>query len=170
MSIHSNNILHVKHFNSKENSIIRKLSEEEAQERFEDADLDKDGKVTWKEQLQDSFGDESEFDETSSEDEIVSNRQFSFKIVAFVHINFYYSQLIKADKRLFQGADLNKDGALDVTEYRRFCNPEDFADMLPILIQNTLEEKDLNKDGYIDFEEFIGDKGNIRIFCNLEIK
>lgn len=70
-----------------------------------------------------------------------------------------FFQLLKTDKRLFQAADLNKDGVLNKTEYRRFCNPEDFADMLPILIQNTLDEKDLNKDGVINFEEFVGNKG-----------
>lgn len=32
--------------------------------------------------------------------------------------------------------------------------------MIPILIQNILEEKDRNRDGFIDFEEFINGDGN----------
>jgi hypothetical protein len=32
------------------------LSEEEAGEKFEDVDEDKDGKITWEEHLQDTFG------------------------------------------------------------------------------------------------------------------
>ncbi|CAK9134965.1 unnamed protein product, partial [Ilex paraguariensis] len=113
-----------------------KLSDEEATERFQDADANKDGKISWKEQLSDSFGEETDFDEASLEDEM----------------------LLKADKKLFQAADSNGDGVLDATEYKRFCNPEDFADMLPILLTNTLDEKDLNKDGLISFEEFVGNK------------
>lgn len=70
-------------------------------------------------------------------------------------------QLLKSDKKLFHAADLNRDGVLDETEYKRFCNPEDFADMLPILLANTLEDKDLNKDGLISFEEFVGNKGKM---------
>ena len=33
--------------------------------------------------------------------------------------------------------------------------------MLPVLIQNTLDDKDRNKDGFIDFEEFIGGEGMV---------
>jgi Ca2+-binding EF-hand superfamily protein len=35
---------------------IRMLSEEEAGEKFEDVDEDKDGKITWEEHLQDTYG------------------------------------------------------------------------------------------------------------------
>lgn len=31
--------------------------------------------------------------------------------------------------------------------------------MLPVILEQTLEEKDTNKDGNIDFQEYIGDKG-----------
>lgn len=76
----------------------------------------------------------------------------------------FFVKLIKADQRLFQAADVNQDGTLDKEEYRKFCSPEEFADMLPILIENTLEEKDRNRDGFIDFDEFIGDAGLAVIF------
>ncbi|KAK8751537.1 hypothetical protein OTU49_008984 [Cherax quadricarinatus] len=31
--------------------------------------------------------------------------------------------------------------------------------MLPVVLQQTLDEKDTNNDGVIDFQEFVGDKG-----------
>lgn len=76
-------------------------------------------------------------------------------------IFYYLPQLIKADQRLFHAADANLDGVLDREEYRKFCTPEEYVDMFPVLIQNTLEEKDRNKDGFIDFEEFIGNAGTV---------
>lgn len=42
------------------------LSEEESNERFEDADENEDGRVTWEEYKVDSFGDD--FDELNSKD------------------------------------------------------------------------------------------------------
>lgn len=51
--------------------IIRKLSDEEAEERFEEADQNEDGNITWKEQLFDSFGEEGGFDETNIDDTLV---------------------------------------------------------------------------------------------------
>jgi len=35
---------------------FRMLSEEEADEKFEDVDVDKDGKFTWEEHLEDTYG------------------------------------------------------------------------------------------------------------------
>ena len=36
--------------------------------------------------------------------------------------------------------------------------------MHPLILKQTLEEKDLNKDGYLDFQEFVGAKGTIKIY------
>lgn len=49
----------------------RKLSIEEAEDRFEETDVDQNGIITWKEQLYDSFGEEGDFDESHAEDAAV---------------------------------------------------------------------------------------------------
>ncbi|KAF9803618.1 hypothetical protein SFRURICE_018548 [Spodoptera frugiperda] len=41
-----------------------------------------------------------------------------------------------------------------------FTNPEEHKEMHQFLINQTLREKDLNKDGSIDFNEYIGERGN----------
>lgn len=65
----------------------RKLSDEEAEERFEDADSNKDDRITWKEQLMDSFGEEGEFDENDGEDELVRDLEFVDFILLLI-LNF----------------------------------------------------------------------------------
>lgn len=60
---------------------------------------------------------------------------------------------------MFDFADKNKDGALDKREFLLFSHPEEHAEMFPLIVQQTLEEKDTNKDGFLDFQEFIGNKG-----------
>lgn len=68
-------------------------------------------------------------------------------------------QLLREDRQLFNAADKNIDGRLDDMEFLAFSHPEESPDMLPIILQQTLEEKDTNSDGLIDFQEYIGDKG-----------
>lgn len=48
---------------------------------------------------------------------------------------------------------------MDDKEFLAFTHPEENPDMLPIILQQTLDEKDVNKDGLIDFQEYIGDSG-----------
>lgn len=141
----------------------RRLSEEEASERFEEADLNKDDQITWKEQLLDSFGEDSSFEDSIDEDELVNGVRRVACVIPrtsiVICLRCIFQQMIKADKQVFKAADKNQDGVLDREEYKRYCNPEEYGDMLPVLIQNTLEEKDINKDGFISFEEYVGDKG-----------
>lgn len=61
------------------------LSAEESQDRLEDTDTDEDGKVSWNEILQDTYG-------TDPEDLAVDDK------------------LISDDKQTFEAADINKDG------------------------------------------------------------
>lgn len=51
--------------------LIRMLSEEESNDRFEDADENEDGKVTWAEYVADSFGIHNDDDDDDEND--VSN-------------------------------------------------------------------------------------------------
>ena len=71
--------------------------------------------------------------------------------------------MIRHDKILFSAADKNKDGYLDRVEFVLFTHPEEHPEMLPHILQNTLDEKDTNKDGQIDFQEFLGERGKTQI-------
>ena len=73
--------------------------------------------------------------------------------------NKWCPQLLLEDRQLFNAADKNIDGRLDEEEFLAFSHPEEHPDMLPVILEQTLEEKDTNKDGNIDFQEYIGDKG-----------
>nr|CAI5849100.1 unnamed protein product [Callosobruchus analis] len=116
------------------------LSEEEAKERLEDADENNDGLITWKEYLSDSYGIES--DENT------------------LDISEENEHLIEDDKQMWQAADANKDGFLDSTEWVAFSHPEEHPDMLPVILEQTLREKDKDNDGAISFQEFVGDRGS----------
>ncbi|KAL1490461.1 hypothetical protein ABEB36_013150 [Hypothenemus hampei] len=119
---------------------FRMLSEEEAIEKLEDADEDNDGKVSWSEYLSDTYGVNSDQDDS---------------------LRFHEESLhlISEDKEMWQAADKDHDGLLNETEFQAFSNPEEHPDMLPIILNQTLRNKDTDKDGAISFQEFVGDKG-----------
>lgn len=120
------------------------MSEEEGNDRFEDIDADKDDKVTWQEYLRDTYNMESEDEKRDPFQSPHADEE---------------DKLIADDRRMFDAADLNKDGSLQPKEFVAFLSPEEFAHMLPIILEQTLRDKDNNKDGKIDFQEFIGDSG-----------
>lgn len=66
-------------------------------------------------------------------------------------------KLVKDDKKMFEMADVNADRKLTGVEFTMFLSPEEFPEMLPIILDQTLRDKDLNKDGKISFQEFIGE-------------
>jgi hypothetical protein len=68
-------------------------------------------------------------------------------------------QLLSDDKILFEAADKNKDGSLNKAEFLMFSHPEEHPDMLPVILKQTLQDKDTDGDGFISFQEFIGDRG-----------
>ncbi|MCL4110292.1 UNVERIFIED_CONTAM: hypothetical protein GTU68_006569 [Idotea baltica] len=122
---------------------FRMLSEEESEERMEEVDEDEDGVVTWEEYISETYGikdpeDIPLLEGTEREDE---------------------QKLLQEDRQLFNAADENLDGRLNAKEFLAFSHPEEDPKMLPVILQQTLDDKDGDKDGIISFQEFIGDKG-----------
>lgn len=109
------------------------LSSEESQDRLEDADTDEDGKVSWEEIVQDTYGSDAE--DLAAEDRLIAD-----------------------DKATFNLADLNNDGLLDKEEFKAYTHPEETPRMYPLLLEQALEEKDTDKDGSISFQEFLGNR------------
>lgn len=63
------------------------------------------------------------------------------------------------DKAMFEAADVNHDGFLDKREFIMFSHPEEHPEMLPLILKQTLHDKDEDKDGFIDFQEYLGNRG-----------
>lgn len=123
---------------------FKSLSEEESREKLMEVDLDKNNEVTWNEYKAETYGVDDEV-----EDGLFSGKEHAEE-----------KALMKNDKELFQTADVNKDGTLNAEEFLAFTHPEEAPHMLEVILRQTLEEKDANKDGFIDFQEYIGDRGN----------
>lgn len=121
---------------------FKKLSEEEAEDRFEDLDEDNDEKLSWTEYVKDVYGMDS--DEGVRRNNLDDSEE---------------AKLMNDDRQMFKAADLDKDGFLSLDEHVKFHSPEEHPEMLPLILQQTLRDKDLNKDGRIDFQEFVGDDG-----------
>uniref|UniRef100_A0A646QJC0 Reticulocalbin-3 n=1 Tax=Hemiscolopendra marginata TaxID=943146 RepID=A0A646QJC0_9MYRI len=115
------------------------LSKEESEERFQEADANADGKVTWKEYVADMYGFSNNADGQSfGEDQ----------------------KMIKEDKEIFEVSDVDRSGILDKDEYRAFTHPEEYEHTMEVIFKRTLNEKDIDLDGFLNFEEFIGNERN----------
>jgi hypothetical protein len=68
-------------------------------------------------------------------------------------------QVLEEDKKKFDAADLNKDGALTKEEHVAFLYPSDFPHMHDIEMERVLVDHDKNGDGTITKEEFLADSG-----------
>ncbi|KAJ6648530.1 Calumenin-A [Pseudolycoriella hygida] len=121
---------------------FRSLSEEEGTERFTDVDENEDGEVTWKEYIKDTYGIEDENEQRDPYNSPHADEE---------------DKLMADDRVLFDAADVNRDGKLTIEEFIVFISPEEHKHMLPIILQQTLRDKDKNSDGKIDFQEFVGE-------------
>uniref|UniRef100_A0A6P7F674 Reticulocalbin-3 n=1 Tax=Diabrotica virgifera virgifera TaxID=50390 RepID=A0A6P7F674_DIAVI len=115
------------------------LSEEEAKDRLEEPDENNDGQVTWEEYLADTYGLDS------SENNI--------------DIGGENEHLIESDRAMWKAADVNGDGILDENEWAPFSHPEEYPSMLPLILEQTLKEKDTDGDNGLIFQEFVGERG-----------
>lgn len=122
---------------------FKKLDREDAASKMEEHDENDDKKVTWGEYLHKAYGykeeELKEFEKDKSPD-----------MISFM-------QMLEEDKRKFNLADQNHDGALDLDEYTYFSHPHNYDVMAPVEIDKTMKDYDKNKDGFIDEKEFMGE-------------
>ena len=65
-----------------------------------------------------------------------------------------YWQKFDADKRKFQAADVDKDHFLNQTEYFAFVNPENYAHMHKLAVDERIDEYDRDGDRKFSLKEF----------------
>lgn len=133
---------------------FRMLNEEEAHERFDETDSNRDGIVTWTEYKKEEWDDYDEQDQGDRDDEDLLDDL----------------AMIEEDQLLFSAADTNQDGFLTKEEFTGFSHPEGFEHMKPAVVQHVLKVKDKNKDGKISFQEYVGDRGKDKNKNWLEIE
>lgn len=121
------------------------MSEEEANDRFDEVDEDMDDYVTWAEYIKEMYDMDSE-DEPNVKVPVYDEKLESENKL-----------LVEDDRVIFFTADVDKDGKLDRDEFVYFISPEEHPIMLPIILNQTLRDKDTDKDGVINFQEFLGD-------------
>lgn len=75
----------------------------------------------------------------------------------FILLGFSYKNMLKRDKRRWQVADRDQDGALTKEEFSNFLHPEESDHMRDIVVIETMEDIDKDKDGKVSLQEYIGD-------------
>jgi len=122
---------------------FKSLSEEDSTDRFEDADEDDNGSVSWEEYK----ADEYDFDDDQDMKEALTDPDTAEEW-----------KLMQEDYYLFKAADKDDNGNLDKKEFFSFTHPEEDLQMQPHVVQQILKDKDSNRDGALSFKEFIGDR------------
>ncbi|XP_071276225.1 reticulocalbin-3-like [Agelaius tricolor] len=100
-------------------------------------DRDSDGAVTWAEFSAESFGESEDFGGSPDPDS--------------------HRKLLERSRRRFRAADEDGDGRLQAAELEAFLNPEDFARLQDLVVQETIEDLDRDGDGFVQVDEYIAD-------------
>ncbi|XP_015234404.1 PREDICTED: reticulocalbin-2 [Cyprinodon variegatus] len=125
--------------------VYRKYALEDAEERFAEFDLNKDGVVTWEEYSSVAHDQLITFDD----DTVLENPEHES-----------LRQLLLKEKRRFDFADVDGTPGLNVTEFLAFTHPSEVDYMADFAIEDVLNEYDTDKDGFISLSEFIGNVRN----------
>lgn len=123
----------------------RSLAEEESHDRFYDIDANIDSYISW--------------DEYASETYSMHNEDKKIPYILADDADDEQKRMFAEDRAMFDMADVDKNKMLDREEFVMFISPEEHPIMLPLLLNQTLMEKDRNGDGVISFQEFLGDSG-----------
>uniref|UniRef100_A0A3Q3VXV5 EF-hand domain-containing protein n=1 Tax=Mola mola TaxID=94237 RepID=A0A3Q3VXV5_MOLML len=117
----------------------RRYIEENVNKHWKDYDKNRDGKISWEEYKNTTYGyyQDEEFDDI--EDKAT------------------YKSMLTRDQRRFQSADKDGDGIATREEFTAFLHPEEFDYMKGLVVQETVEDIDKNGDGKINLDEYIGD-------------
>ncbi|XP_047211268.1 reticulocalbin-2 isoform X2 [Girardinichthys multiradiatus] len=138
--------------------VYRKYALEDAEERFTEFDINKDGVVTWEESSSVAHDQLITFDD----DTILGDpEQESLR------------QLLLKEKRRFDFADVDGTPGLNVTEFLAFTHPSEVDYMADFAIEDVLNEYDTDKDGFVALSEYIGNvnhhhSGRLKKLCDLK--
>ncbi|XP_077568264.1 reticulocalbin-2 [Stigmatopora nigra] len=125
--------------------VYRKYALEDAQERFDEFDTDKDGVVSWEEYNMATHNQLFSFDENTVSDDPEEES------LRHLHLK---------ERRRFNFADLDGTPGLNGTEFLAFTHPSEVDHMADFAIEDVLSDYDLDHDGMISLKEFIGDLGH----------
>ncbi|XP_067679887.1 nucleolar GTP-binding protein 2-like [Haliotis asinina] len=123
---------------------LKSLDEEEALKMLAEQDGDGDGKLTFGEFLKQQFD--------YSQDEVKAMRAKGDPEDKTI------LEVIDEDEKRFTAADLDKDGALDKSEYVAFVHPYDYEHMHAYEVQHRLKDFDKDNDTAVSLAEFLGDR------------
>uniref|UniRef100_UPI0037E89506 reticulocalbin-3 isoform X1 n=1 Tax=Semicossyphus pulcher TaxID=241346 RepID=UPI0037E89506 len=117
----------------------RRYIEENVNKHWNEYDMNQDGKISWEEYKNTTYGYYlgEEFDDI--EDKAT------------------YKSMLMRDERRFKMADRDRDGIATREEFTAFLHPEEFDYMRDVVVQETVEDIDKNGDGKININEYIGD-------------
>jgi len=113
---------------------------DDTERQWEENDKDGDGKITWEEYKENTYGFLTPEELKSEEDD-----------------GFSYDHMLTRDERRWKSADRDNKGYLTKDDLTAFLHPEEYDHMKEMVILETIEDIDRDGDKRISLEEYIGD-------------